>query len=274
MNPDHLDHLESQFARLGARFRARPAPPVAPSAAGYSLDIQHDRRGARFELLVATNRRETVEAQVLQAKPHARHLLLLLRDGLPGRPPDRFLCGHDEREWFAAAVPNDRGVSNVRTAIDALKPLDVRREIERLGVSHKELDRRRTKAYTRQGEWFFIPQEHFRADESLVLRNEPLQRGRGKPHFAEFACRSGGEVVYISNKHPQGLTAKLYRQLLLQSPELKHLSWRTARRNPEVYVKGRIRHPDHATITLACWHLVRMNTESQAPSMRHLAFID
>lgn len=258
-------HITRPFERMGARIDLIDLG----DRGGVRVDIRSDRHGQKFRLSAAHD----IDVRVVDVRPHDRHLLVACKVIGTGER-HKFLCGHDEREWFAAAVPNDRGVSNVRTAIDALKPLDVRREIERLGVSHKELDRRRTKAYTRQGEWFFIPQEHFRVDESLVLRNEPLQRGRGKPHFAEFACRTGGEVVYVSNTHPQGLTAKLYRQLLLQSPELKHHSWRTARRNPEVYVKGRIRHPDHATITLGCWHLVRMNTESQAPSMRHLAFID
>lgn len=29
-----------------------------------------------------------------------------------------------------------------------------------------------------------------------------------------------------------------------------HWTWRTMRRNPGVYVRGRVRHTDHATITL------------------------
>jgi hypothetical protein len=40
--------------------------------------------------------------------------------------------------------------------------------------------------------------------------------------------------------------------------------WRPMRRNPCVYVKGRIRHADHATITLHGWHRVLMNTEGQS----------
>jgi hypothetical protein len=46
------------------------------------------------------------------------------------------------------------------------------------------------------------------------------------------------------------------------------------RRNPGVYVKGRIRHPDHATITLHVWHRVVMNTEGQSKAMRNVAFLD
>ena len=33
------------------------------------------------------------------------------------------------------------------------------------------------------------------------------------------------------------------------------------RRNPRVYARGRIRHPDHATVTLDGWHEVFSNTE-------------
>jgi hypothetical protein len=46
------------------------------------------------------------------------------------------------------------------------------------------------------------------------------------------------------------------------------------RRNPGVYVKGRIRHPDHATIFLNGWHRVLMNTERQSKAMKNVAFLD
>ena len=45
-------------------------------------------------------------------------------------------------------------------------------------------------------------------------------------------------------------------------------------RNAEVYVRGRIRHADHRTITLHGWHRVLMNTENQARAMRNVAFLD
>jgi hypothetical protein len=46
------------------------------------------------------------------------------------------------------------------------------------------------------------------------------------------------------------------------------------RRNPGVYVKGRVCHADHATITLHGWHRVVMNTEGQSKLMRNVAFLD
>jgi hypothetical protein len=46
------------------------------------------------------------------------------------------------------------------------------------------------------------------------------------------------------------------------------------RRNPGVFVKGRIRHADHATIMLNGWHQVLMNTEAQSKAMKNVAFLD
>ena len=45
-------------------------------------------------------------------------------------------------------------------------------------------------------------------------------------------------------------------------------------RDPEVYAKGTVRHPDHATIRLTGWHRVLMNTEQGARAMQHVVFID
>ena len=45
-------------------------------------------------------------------------------------------------------------------------------------------------------------------------------------------------------------------------------------RDPELFAKGAIRHPDHATVVLNGWHRVVMNTEQGARAMRHVAFLD
>ena len=122
-----------------------------------------------------------------------RHLLLTVRDG---QQFDRFLCGHDEREWFVAAVPG--GASSVRQAMDALQPHGVREALARSHVSSRKRYSRKNRAFRRQGEWFFVPEPSFVAAEKLVLRNEPLQRGGGKPHMVEQLYRTGGEEVYVT----------------------------------------------------------------------------
>jgi hypothetical protein len=45
-------------------------------------------------------------------------------------------------------------------------------------------------------------------------------------------------------------------------------------REPTVYVRGKVWHPDHRTIVLDDWHRVMMNTEREAPGVRHIVFLD
>lgn len=143
------------------------------------------------------------------------------------------------------------------------------------GLKAKARSRRKNAAYRRQGEWFFLPVADMAVDEKLVLRDEPLSRGNGgKPHWADFCYRTGGETVYVCSRHPNGVTEAQYKVILTGNPKAKGWGWRTMRRNPGVYVKGRIRHADHATITLHGWHRVLMNTEGQSKAMHNVAFLD
>jgi hypothetical protein len=109
----------------------------------------------------------------------------------------------------------------------------------------------------------------------VVLRNEPLVRGSGgKPHWAEFAYRAGGETVFVCARHPNGVPAETYRRIVAANPTGRGWNWRAMRRNATVYVRGRIRHLDHATVMLHGWHRVLMNTENQSRAMRNVAFLD
>lgn len=261
--------LQRQFARIGARAQIRwlPGRQVRGSVA---FDITRDRIGELFDIRVSSD--EPAAVEVLHAEPRQRHLLLMSRSDTEEK--HKFLCGHDERHWFVAAVPEDRAVSTVRTALEALKPTEVVGRQLRMKVRTKNWNRRRNEAFVRQGEWFFIPESGLTVNAKLVLTNEPLRRGGGKPHMVEYLYRSGGEVVYVSSQKPNGLTQAQFNAFLSRKPEAKHWNWSTMRRNPSVYVKGRIRHADHATIVLHDWHRVLMNTESQAAAMRHVAFLD
>jgi len=208
-----------------------------------------------------------------------RHLLLMVRQPSerPGLPDtkDKFLCGHDERHWFVAGIPEAAPVSSVVTAKEALKP-DLVRNLEsgKKGKRNKR-NRRRTEVFIRQGEWFFIPVPGTEFDEKVVLHNEPISRGRGsKPHICGFLHRDGGTTVYVCRQHPNGLTAEQHKKLLKQNRDAAKWNWRVMQRDPTVFVRGAVSHPDHATIHLRCWHRVAMNTENQSRAMASVAFLD
>jgi hypothetical protein len=230
-----------------------------------ALDVRQDRHGEYF--LISRAQASTTELLVLDVQPRDRHLLLLSRSAAEKR---RFLLGHDERHWFVAGIPESTPVSRVRDAKQALKP-DLVQSSER-GVRTKYRDRRSNAARIRQGEWFFVPAPQVRVELLLVLRNEPIARGGGKPHVCEELYRFGGETVYVSPGAPNGLTDEQYRAL--SEGERNRWNWRVMRRNPKVYVRGRVRHHDHKTVVLDGWHEVLSNTESLSHAMRNVAFLD
>jgi hypothetical protein len=263
------EQLCRHFARMGARLKFETITSRwGQRRRTMALDIREDRHGEYFAL--HEDEKEQVGLQVLDVQPGQRHLLLMTRR--PDRK-EKFLCGHDERHWFVAAVPG-RWVSNVKTAMDALKPALVRARESNLAVPNKLKNRRRNEAFIRQGEWFFVPALQIDIPETLVLSNEPIRRGRGKPHMVDQLARLNGDTVYVCPKFPNGLRFHEYRKVLEQNPKAHYWRWALMRRDAEVYARGRVRHADHKTIILNGWHRVQMNRETDAPAMRHVVFLD
>lgn len=250
-----------------ARRGARPQTPIV-------IDIGSDRLGEFFDIQI----KDDADLSVLDLQPRDRHLLLMVRRPplQPGRKAanDKFLCGHDERHWFVAGIPEGASASTVASAKQSLQP-DVVRQLERATPSRRvRRGGRKTANFLRQGEWFFIPAPEAAVNEKLALRNEPLSRGRGKPHRCELLYRWGGVTVYVCSRYPSGIEESERRELLLRNPEAAQWRWRVMRRNPVVYVRGRVTHPDHATIRLDGWHRVEMNTEHRSRAMASIAFLD
>ena len=263
--------LDLKFTRIGARLKVADRPTRRSRTPGIlSLDIQTDHDGECFEIAQPSG--SEAQVAVLDVQPKDRHLLLLVREN---GEKHKYLCGHDERHWFVAGIPETAPVGTVRQAKEALKPPEVQNAQARQGLKSRARSRRKNAAYVRQGEWFFLPVPRFTVKEKEVLRNEPLTRGNGgKPHWAEFCYRTGGETVYVCSQHPNGVTEAQYKGILANNPRAKSWRWQTMRRNMAVYVRGRIRHPDHRTIVLHQWHRVQMNTEGQSRAMRNVAFLD
>jgi len=221
--------LQQAFEAIGAN--------VAVQVAGraFEIDVRHSDGRETFQLTYPLG--DSIQADVLDVKPRLRHLVL---DVSGWRLPvsGRYLCGHDERHWFAASLPFARRTVTVRGAMEALKPAIVLREQERKGVRHRRY-RRRTAAYVRQGEWFFLPRPMMHVGE-LATRNGQLVRPGGNPHRVEWLFR------------PEG--------------------------GNEAFVRGAISHPDHETIYLQVWHRVVQNAEAEptpiARPVTRMAYLD
>jgi hypothetical protein len=192
-------------------------------------------RTDRRERFVLTGR--AVSVDVPDADAALRQLLLVARWDDPARGPitSRALCGFDERHWFTASVPDPPAgdVATVAAAHEALKPEAARLSQEALRVPPPLRNARRNAGFVRQGEWFFIPLPHLKIDLREAQRNVPLQRWGGTPHVVQYLA--GG-------------------------PSTWGRGWSRASDKP-VYARGRIRHRDHATVTLPFWHFVELSEE-------------
>lgn len=257
------------FAKMGARAKVH-SDVHRHRANRLQIDVRDDRHGPFFD--IGIHPAALADTRVVDIRPEIRHLLLLTEqeDG-----KHKFLCGHDERHWFVAAVPEKAAVSTVQTAFDALKPMTVRAREIRFKVKPRMRNARRNAAFVRQGEWFFVPvASPIGINSQWILHNEPIRRGNGKPHMCEELVRQAGETVYMNARYPRGLSEVQYGRLLDRQPELRRMHWVVQRRNPTVFVRGKVRHADHKTIVLDGWHQVIMNTETEAVAMRHVSFID
>ncbi len=266
-------HLTKHFMAMGADLEI-----VGDGEGIPRIDVRRDRRGERFALIypsaeprfrqMASVGEGLASLEVLDVDRAGRHLLLLMRQD---KVKSKFLCGHDERHWFVAAIPERAGgVTGVDSAKAALQPSTVRDQASRL--KKRKRHSRKNAAFVRQGEWFFTPAPDVKVDPALILKNEPLTRGRGsKPHTMSEAYRTGGTTVYVHrSKAPEGITKKSYDRLSAD----ERSGYSAMRQDPELYCRGTVRHADHATITLGSWARVTMNTESQSRAMAHVAFLD
>ncbi|MDR2755531.1 MAG: hypothetical protein LBC20_07465, partial [Planctomycetaceae bacterium] len=199
-----MNTLVAKFEKMGAR--ANFTEIIAPIRNRFSvrLEIQRDKKGTFFNIEAVS----AAEITVLDVQPKDRHLLVMAK--ITGHETnkvekEKFLCGHDERDWFIARIPEDRSVSNVLTAKESLKPNIVITAQKLKGVSNKKKNRRRNEAFIRQGEWFFVPAPEIEPPKWLIIRNEPMVRTNGgKPHTAEYLYRTGGTLVYINREYPSG----------------------------------------------------------------------
>jgi hypothetical protein len=261
--------LQEQFARIGAaldvRLIDRPSRLSRPQP--FTLDVESNGRTEQFILTLRPEASAAIDFVAADVRPADRHLLLLVQQPeLPfAERKQKFLCGHDERHWFVATVPDVWGVATVATAMEALKPAAARLSQIKHGVRPKERHDRRNPGYIRQGEWFFLPRPDFvPPDARQTLHSEPIQRSGSKAHLVEWLYRFGGDTVYVCSRFANGLTEASYKRYIQRNPDAARWNWRIMRRNPEVYAMGKVRHPDHKTILLPFWHRVVMSTERQS----------
>jgi hypothetical protein len=244
--------LTKHIEAIGARVRFEPRPEDRRASRSRGIDVREDKKGEHFLLNLA----DDLPVEVIDSKPNLRHLLLLVREGAEKQ---KFLLGHDERHWFVAAVPG-QSVRSVGTAMAALRPAEAQSGGGRV---------------RRQGEWFFVPRPELDPDPSRLHRHEPISRGCGsKPHVCEELFRTEGVTVCVCPQHPNGVSEGEMKAIIADRPKARLWGWRRMVRDASVYVRGKIRQADHATLRLDGWHRVYLNNERLASWAEQVVFLD
>ena len=274
----YLETLKHHFGKIGAEIKIDNDVPGFRSN-DFSLDIQVKGKSEVF--LLSTPKNNLLDFIILNTRKDIQHLLLMVTDlsikkGEKSNKPriTKYLCGHDERQWFVASVPEDFHAKNVVDAIQALKPQEAVEFQKKNKCKKKNRNRRKNKGYIRQGEWFFMPEPNLDDNNIPIHKKEPIARDGGKPHICENLIRFGGELVYTHSKYaPNGISEKSYNNFLKKS-SIRSLFWSKMIKNAKVYVKGYVKHPDHKTIHLKIWHRVLMNSENKSWAKRNVVFLD
>lgn len=247
-----MTSVEKAFQQIGTKLVIQDGQwrPRQVGASGWRLNIRTNGKQEHFVL----TRWSPLQITVPEVQPANRHLLLSISDG---KSPAKFLCGHDERHYFAAGVST--GVHSIQKAMESLQPAPIRELAARLRP--KDRFTRKNEAYLRQGEWFFVPMgEDFKVPPLLILTNEPIRRGRSKPHMCQHIYRTGGrDVMFHRSLAPTGMDPNKF-VALDDEVRVKH-GWTRMRVDAEVYAMGKITHSDHATLTLHGWHRVYLSEE-------------
>jgi hypothetical protein len=285
--------IEKKFSKMGAKVefedpvdRARVVRTfeeakrhpekfeMLPTFPSPKLDIVH--RGKEEVFVLETFGNPKMKVEVLDLRPDKRHLLLMLKDeGQKGNA--KYLCGHDERHWFVAAIPEAAGAKNVADAMEALKPEVVRQSQKKKGVKAKHRNKRKNAGFIRQGEWFFIPEPSLIDVPAYAIhRKEPISRARGASHICEEVYRSGGRTVYVHSQYAKsGLSQSAFDRFIKANPEKRDNGWQRMIEGATVFARGYVKQfPDHKTIHLNGWHRVEMNLEHKARAMEWVRFFD
>ena len=150
-----------------------------------------------------------------------------------------FLCGVDERDHpFIAQLP--KAATNISMAHELLKPAEIRGLPVKGHGKNLKMKARNKKTVTRQGEWFLIPLnvkdlavvEAYAAKHRVVSNSRLGGRwGRGKPHTADEQLLVPAKILGLKGD------------------------------NPTLYMKGKLKHVEHATLDFPNWVKVIRNAE-------------
>jgi hypothetical protein len=167
-----------------------------------------------------------------------------------------FLVGLDERQLFIAQLP--KAVSTVRDAHVSLKRTELILAEGKMGKA------------TRQGEFFFVPTtaaERAKIETGLLKNLIVVEHQAPIGPFLSGNMRGGKKIRQVrGNPH----TA----DDLIVIPGDPPLGGTWAVRSRELFIRGKVRHVDHETVSFSQWVKVILNAEPNAGQALGVGWVD
>ncbi len=177
-------------------------------------------------------------------------LSVSIRRRTPGNKR-HFLCGLDERQLFIAQLT--RGCSTVREAHASLKTTTVS-VAEGQGIKA-----------VRQGEWFFL--------EATQAELQEIEVGIKKNRLTVETNVPIGPFSVVGGVRGTG-KVRQFRGNPHTADELVVVPNTFSVRGRELFIRGRVRHVDHATVKFSSWVRVIRNSEANAGQALGVGWVD
>jgi hypothetical protein len=202
------------------------------------IDVATHKRQEYFRVYVD----ERATLQMVDKAPAMRHILLQMQcrpEASSREAKLHYLLGHDERQLFVVGASG----TSIRQSLDGLKPWPVR-QAEARGLK-----------VIRQGDWFFVPtHSRFTLPPDAVLYIHEVLGGPSGPKYG----------VRVGNPHVAE------EQAIQIGPVRRYVDrkWQeVGRQITAIYVRGAVRHSEHATIKLRAWHVAYQVGGETQPSI-------
>jgi len=209
MNTQRLPPVQAIGAELNVSSGGPTTGSRHPSSSRYTQDFTLDiaeQKGRESILCSYNGGSHTLEMLAVDVEPDLRHLLLLAKPLDRHAEKRKFLCGHDERHWFVAAIPRLSmwQQSRCNGILSLLQPslTTANRVKQRVNARHNA-------GYLRQGNGSFCPCRILLHLILPQLQDEPIRRGpETSPGRTSLSLRR--TRVYVHHTYPNGLTEKEY----------------------------------------------------------------
>lgn len=206
-----------------------------------------------LDLLCQENRVRKTDVTVRKGK-NGRALAVTVKRKTSSRKR-HFLMGLDERQLFIAQLP--KAVSTVRDAHASLKSPTV------------ILADGRHERTTRQGEWFFLkPSDDEVARIEMGIKKNVLKLERKVP-IGPF---SDGSVRGLKVRQLRGNPHTADELVVLLPVNSTVGPWPV--RSREVFIRGKVRHVDHETVSFSSWKKVIRNNEPNQGQALGVGWVD